>query len=142
LHAESGGITYGDVRDVHPFGNSLITVTLTGAQLRALLEQQWTGSRSMLQVSSGLSYEWSADRAPGSRVDPSSMRLNGKAIEPAARYRIVANEFLAGGGDGYTLLLAGTDRVRGILDSEALEKYAAAHSPLSAPQTGRIRRAP
>ncbi len=142
LRASRGAVTYGDIRDVHPFGNSLITVTLTGAQLHALLEQQWTGANSMFQVSEGFTYEWRASGAPGTRIDIASMRLNGKPVERDAKYRVAANEFLAGGGDGYTVLAAGTDRTVGVLDSEALEKYAAAHSPLSAPQAGRIRRTP
>src|SRR5882724_4638403 len=140
LRASRGAVTYGDIRDVHPFGNSLITVTLTGAQLHALLEQQWTGANSMFQVSEGFTYEWRASGAPGARIDIASMRLNGKPVEQDAKYRVAANEFLAGGGDGYTVLAAGTDRTVGVLDSEALAKYAAAHSPLSAPQAGRIRK--
>ncbi len=142
LLAKNGRITYGDIHDVHPFGNSLITVTLNGAQLHALLEQQWTGGSSTFQVSAGFTYEWREAGAPGARIDASSMRLNGKPIDPTANYRIASNEFLAGGGDGYAVLAAGTNRVRGMLDSEALEKYAIAHSPLVSPTVGRTRRAP
>jgi 5'-nucleotidase len=142
LLARTGHVTVGDIRDVHPFGNALIALTLTGAQLHELLEQQWIQGRSTLQISRGFSYEWRATASPGARVEMGSMRLNNEPIDPTAHYRIVTNEFLAGGGDGYTVLAAGTDRTRGMLDSEALEKYAAAHSPLMPPAEGRIRRVP
>jgi 5'-nucleotidase len=142
LLAGTGRVTVGDIRDAHPFGNALIALTLTGAQLHALLEQQWTQGRSTLQISHGFSYEWHATGAPGARVEAASMRLNNEPIDLTAHYRIVTNEFLAGGGDGYAVLTAGTDRIRGMLDSEALEKYATAHSPLLPPTEGRIRRVP
>ena len=142
LLAAQQRVTFGDIHDIHPFGNSLITLTLTGAQLHSLLEQQWIGAHSMLQISAGFTYEWRPSAAPGSRVDIGTVRLNGRPIDPTARYRIVTNEFLAGGGDGFSVLAEGTDRVRGMLDSEALEKYAAAHSPLAKPAPGRIRQTP
>jgi 5'-nucleotidase len=140
LLADNGRVTYGDIHAVHPFANSLITLTLSGTQLHALLEQQWLRGDSVLQISAGFRYEWRASGAPGARVDIASMRLNGRPIDPTGKYRIVTNEFLANGGSGYTVLTEGTDRTRGILDSEALEKYLAAHSPLSRPAGGRIQR--
>ena len=139
LLAQSGHITVGDIRGVHPFGNALITLTLTGAQLHDLLEQQWTQGRSTLQISRGFSYEWRPAAAPGNRV--ARVSLDDKPIDPTARYRVVTNEFLAGGGDGFTVLVNGTDRTRGMLDAEALEKYASVHSPLTSPTEGRIRTA-
>ncbi len=142
LSAKNGHVTYGDIHAVHPFGNSLITLSLTGAQLHALLEQQWLGGSSLFQISSGFSYEWQSTAPSGARVDVASVRLNGRPIDPQAVYRITTNEFLAGGGDGYKGFAAGTERLRGMLDSEALEKYAAAHSPLRVPAGGRILRKP
>jgi 5'-nucleotidase len=142
LLAGNGRVTYGDIHAVHPFANSLIALTLSGKQLHALLEQQWLRGDSVLQISSGLGYEWRASGAPGARVDIASMRLNGRPIDPTGKYRIVTNEFLANGGSGYSVLTEGTDRTRGMLDSEALEKYLAAHSPLAKPAGGRIRKVP
>jgi 5'-nucleotidase len=137
--AREGRITYGEIYSIHPFGNAVITMTLTGAQIHQVLEEQWQGA-SVLQVSDGFTYEWSADAPPGAKVDPHSMRLKGVAIEPDKPYRVAVNEFLAGGGDGFNVLAAGTDRRHGVLDTEALEKYLASHSPVSAPRAGRIRR--
>jgi 5'-nucleotidase len=139
LLARRGSVTFGDIHAIHPFGNALVTITLTGAQLHAVLEQQWP-SGSVLQISEGFTYEWSSDAPPGSKVDPRSMRLNGAALEPDKRYRVTVNEFLAGGGDGFQTLTEGADLRRGIQDVEALERYLAAHSPIVAPRIGRIRR--
>jgi 5'-nucleotidase len=139
LMARTGQITYGEIYATHPFGNALITLTLTGAQIRELLEQQWVGG-TILQVSRGFSYEWIPDAPLGSKVDPGSIRLHGAAIDLEKRYRVTVNEFLANGGDGFKLLLAGTDRLRGVLDVEALEKYLVASSPVGPPQRNRIRR--
>ena len=138
LIARGGHVTYGEIQAIHPFGNAMVTMTLTGAQLHELLEQQWQGA-SLLQVSEGFTYEWSANAPAGAKVDALSIRLNGAAVEPGKSYRVAVNEFLAGGGDGFKVLAAGTDRRRGVLDAEALEKYLAVHSPVRAPATGRIR---
>lgn len=137
LSAQSGRVTYGNIHAVHPFGNALITMSLTGAEIDELLEQQWMGS-GLLQVSQGFSYEWDADASPGSRVDAKSIRLNGVTIDPAGSYRVTANEFLAAGGDGFKQMTNGTDRVRGVLDIEALERYLTTHSPVKAPKRDRI----
>ena len=71
-----GELTYGEAFAVHPFGNSLVTITLTGAQIDALLEQQFndgdTGYGNMLQVSAGFTYTWDAAAPVGSRVDAST----------------------------------------------------------------------
>lgn len=139
LLARNGRITYGEIYATHPFGNALVTLTLTGAQIHTLLEQQWVGG-TILQVSRGFSYEWSAEGAVGSKVDPASIRLHGAPVEPAKQYRVTVNEFLSGGGDGFKELLAGTDRQRGVLDVEALEQYLVANSPASPPERSRIRR--
>jgi 5'-nucleotidase len=139
LSARTGRITYGEIYATHPFGNALITLTLTGAQIHELLEQQWVAG-TILQVSQGFSYEWDANAAVGSKVDPASIRLHDAVVEPRKQYRVTANEFLVGGGDGFKVLMAGTDRQRGVLDVEALEKYLVANSPVSPPQRTRIRR--
>lgn len=140
LHARNGHVTYGAIHAVHPFGNVLVTMTLTGADIHELLEQQWVAGGSKLVPSEGFTYEWSGAAPPGSKIDPSSIRLNGVVIEPARSYRVTVNEFLAGGGDGFTVLTRGTDKVRGIVDVEALERYLVAHSPVSPPRVGRVRK--
>jgi 5'-nucleotidase len=114
---------------------------LTGGQLHAVLEHQWEDGTSgrLLQVSQGFSYQWHPAAPVGKRVDPHSMRLNGMPIDPAAHYRVTVNDFLAGGGDGFTTLTAGTERISGCRDVDALEKYLAGHSPPPTATQSRIR---
>ena len=77
----------------------------------------------MLQPSRGLSYAWDAMRPVGARVVPESLRLDGRPIEAERAYRVTVNDFLALGGDGFTVLRDGTDRKRGPLDVDALTEY-------------------
>jgi 5'-nucleotidase len=90
---------------VQPFYNNLVTLTLTGAQLLQVLEQQWAGQPDaagrVLQVSRGFSYTWDAARPTGQRVLADSLRLNGQPLDPAA-VRVTVNGFLASGGDNFT----------------------------------------
>ena len=137
---EAGEVTYGEAFTVQPFGNSLVTMTLTGAQIDALLEQQFGASQRILQVSEGFSYTWQDSAAAGEKVDPSTIFVDGAVVDPAASYRVTVNSFLASGGDGFTVLVEGTDRLGGAVDVDALEAYLQANSPLSPPALGRITR--
>jgi len=121
----AGAVTYGEAFAVQPFGNSLVTMTLTGAQIDILLETQFQGAVSRLDVSEGFTYSLSASGAPGSKV--SAIAINGVAVDPAASYRVTVNSFLADGGDGYTVLTGGTDRLGGDVDLDALVAYFAAN---------------
>ncbi|MFT4191983.1 MAG: bifunctional metallophosphatase/5'-nucleotidase [Comamonas sp.] len=117
-------VTYGDSFSVHPFGNSLVVMTLSGRQLKALLESQQPAGATdpiILSPSRGFGYRWSAQAAPGERV--SDLRLNGQPIGPDQEIRVVVNSFLADGGDGFVVLKDGTDRVGGALDLDALKDY-------------------
>ena len=137
-------LTYAEAFSVHPFGNSLVTMTLTGQQIDALLEQQFrpgeVTTRGILQVSEGFSYAWDGSQPVGSRVDISSIAINGIAVEPDAPYRITANSYLADGGSGFGVFTEGTDRTGGMLDLEALENYFASNSAVSAGPQDRIKR--
>ncbi|HVP63155.1 MAG TPA: bifunctional metallophosphatase/5'-nucleotidase [Myxococcaceae bacterium] len=120
----AGDITYAQVFAAQPFGNTLITFTLTGAQLVTALEQQWLGSRpKILQPSANLTYTWSAAAAPGGKVLPGSVKVDGRAVAPDARVRLTVNSFLAAGGDGFSVFVEGTDRVGGPSDVDALVDY-------------------
>ncbi|MFY0528520.1 bifunctional metallophosphatase/5'-nucleotidase [Archangium gephyra] len=138
---EAGDVTYGEAFDVQPFGNTLVTMTLTGAQLHTLLEQQWEGSLvRVLQPSRGFGYTWKASAPVGQKVDPASLRLHGAPVDPAGRYRVTVNSFLAQGGDNFRVLPTGTERRGGPLDLDALEAWLKARSPLSPPGTNRLQR--
>jgi 5'-nucleotidase len=122
-----GQVTYGEAFAVQPFSNSLVTMTLTGAQIKAALEQQFIGcgqpanGQKILQVSAGFSYSWSASAVCGSKI--SNMMLNGVAIDPATSYRVTVNNFLAGGGDNFTAFKNGTNLLTGVIDLDAFVAY-------------------
>ncbi|MCP5279935.1 MAG: bifunctional metallophosphatase/5'-nucleotidase [Thiobacillus sp.] len=138
-NAPSGQVTYGDAFTVQPFGNSLVTMTLTGAQIDTLLEQQFTGctngqtSNRILQVSNGFSYTWDANGGACAKVDPDSIKLDGVTIDPVASYRVTVNSFLADGGDLFKVLIEGTNRLGGAQDLDALEAYLQANPAGVAP---------
>ncbi|BDT57804.1 multifunctional 2',3'-cyclic-nucleotide 2'-phosphodiesterase/5'-nucleotidase/3'-nucleotidase [Massilia varians] len=126
LEAGEGKVAaFGQVQAVLPFGNTLVVMDLSGAQIRALLERQWNkdGSMgSMLQISNGFSYTWDEKRPVGSRV--TAITLDGKPLEDSQRYRIVANNFLAEGGDNYPEFGQGSNRLEtGLLDLDAFAEY-------------------
>jgi len=119
-----GQLRYEDLFTVQPFYNNLVTMTLSGAQVFALLEQQWQQPRPrILQVSRGFSYAWDATRPLGQRVVPGSVRLHGRPLEAAAEVRVTVNSYLAAGGDGFSVLEAGRQRRTGIMDVDALELF-------------------
>jgi 5'-nucleotidase len=136
-----GNVTFGEAFAVQPFGNSLITMTLDGAQIKALLEKQFDGGIGILQISNGFTYTYSASAAVNNKV--SAMMLNGSPIGLATTYRVTMNSFLADGGDNYTVLRDGTARVAGNVDTDAFENYLVANPAGVAPgPQNRITRVP
>jgi 2',3'-cyclic-nucleotide 2'-phosphodiesterase (5'-nucleotidase family) len=134
---QPGQVTYGEAFEVQPFGNLLVTMDLTGAQLHDLLEQQAIETRGrpvlILGISRGFAFTYNPAGAFGDRVDPASITLNGTVIDPAASYRIVTNNFLADGGDEFTVFRDGTNRIGGGDDLEALTDYLGANAPVAPP---------
>jgi 5'-nucleotidase len=142
-----GAVTYANAFASQPFGNTLVTLTLTGAQLKQMLEQQWSATKPerarFLQPSHGFSYAWRANGSHGERIVADSMRLDGRAIELDRTYRVTVNNFLADGGDGFRVLREGIERVGGPVDVDALTEYlreASAVRPLAPDRAPRIRR--
>jgi 5'-nucleotidase len=139
-----GNVTYGEMFTVQPFGNSMVTMTLTGAQIETMLEQQFPGciagvtSTRILQVSAGFTYTWQASGGACDKINPATIMLNGVMIDPSASYRVTVNSFLADGGDSFPILTQGTDRLGGEVDTDAFEKYFAAHSPVAPGPQNRI----
>jgi 5'-nucleotidase len=144
------GLSYGAAFTVQPFGNSLVTMTLTVAQLKALLEQQFRGcggqaDNRVLQVSAGLQVSWRASAPPCARIvdvtftptdvsavppravgAPQRLVQDGVVQEPQRTLRVTVNNFMATGGDGLATLTAGTDRIGGAQDIDALRGFLAA----------------
>jgi 5'-nucleotidase len=141
LTPANGEVTYEQVFAVHPFGNFLVTMTLTGRELKALLENQWSGGDRLLQVSRGFQYTWTASQPQDQRIAPGAMLLDGKPVLPDQLYRVTVNDFLAT-SDGFTMLRQGRDRLSGPVDVEVLERYLTRHSPVSPPASGRVTKLP
>jgi 5'-nucleotidase len=140
----AGPVTLGSVLEVLPFGNTMVVMTITGAQVREALEngvsQVEAGAGRFPQVA-GMRYSYDPKAAVGSRVLSVDVKdVSGyKPIDPAAAYKIVVNNFIAAGGDGYSVLTKGTGKVdTGFLDNDTLSEYISANSPLSADVEGRI----
>lgn len=133
-----GNVTYGEAFTVQPFGNSLVTMTLTGTQIDTLLETQWGAAGRILQVSNGFTYEFSDSAPVDSKVDIASIKINGVPIDPNGSYRVTVNSFLADGGDRFAILVEGTDRLGGEVDLDALVKYFEANSPVAPGPQNRI----
>ena len=137
-----GNVTYGEIFTVQPFGNSMVTMTLTGAQIERVLEEQFAGctlaTARVLQVSDKFKYTWKASGPVCDKVDPATIMLDGVVIDPADSYRVTVNSFLADGGDSFPTLKLGTDRLGGAVDTDAFEAYFKAHSPVAPGPQNRI----
>ncbi|MGI4896167.1 MAG: bifunctional metallophosphatase/5'-nucleotidase [Janthinobacterium lividum] len=131
-YAQSGGegdgvVTYAEAAAVQPFANSVVTMTLTGAQIFEVLEQQFQPAGSSrpflaLGVSKGFYFVMDPDEPAGERI--LSATLDGVELDPATGYRVTVNSFLAAGGDNFTTLAEGSDRTElGRTDLEAFTAY-------------------
>ena len=132
---EGGVVSFGQAQAVLPFGNTLVVMDLTGAQLRRALEQQWdrpaSSGPSIQSVSSSLSYDWDGTLPAGRRV--MNVKVDGVALDDDKTYRVVANNFLAEGGDNIPMFAKGTRRVdTGLRDLDALIAYLQKHPELGA----------
>ncbi|HKT56398.1 MAG TPA: bifunctional metallophosphatase/5'-nucleotidase [Microbacterium sp.] len=122
-----GDVTYEEAFNVQPFNNYLVSLDLTGAQLKDLLREQWSGAnagtgKKVLQVSTGFAYTYSGTTL-------GDVTLNGAPLDDAATYRVVTNNFLAGGGDNFPTFADGRNVYFGGLDIDAFAAYLSAHSP-------------
>ncbi len=141
----AGDVTYGECFTVQPFNNLVVTQTFTGAQIKAVLEQQFAGQAGqtvtrILQVSDQLRYTYDSTRALGDRI--TSIQISGVPIDPAASYQVTTNDFLANGGDGFTTLAAGTNRVTAPgFDVDALVSYLGAGAAVAPGPANRITKA-
>ncbi|MEU5876541.1 bifunctional metallophosphatase/5'-nucleotidase [Spirillospora sp. NPDC047279] len=134
-----GTVTYGDAFAVQPFSNIMGMVTLTGAQLDKLLEQQWVGQATerVLQPSSTLHYTIDRSRPAGDRV--AGITIDGTPVNDSTGYKVAANNFLIGGGDGFTVFTEDPAPVLGgPIDLDTFTAYLGANSPVAPPALNRI----
>jgi 5'-nucleotidase len=139
--ASPAPVTYNQLFNVQPFNNVMTVKTMTGDMIRRLLEQQFTvisPSIRLLQVSNGFTYTYDATQPAGSRVF--NIKISGTPIDPLASYRVAMNNFLASGGDGFTVFNEGTDPLGGEIDLDALVNYFLKNSPISPGTRDRVTR--
>ena len=149
--ARNGAVTYGEAFTVQPFGNTLVTLSLTGAEIGELLAQQWCGQEEprVLAPSRTIAYRYDASAAAAVTGKPCAgavspvggLTTGGAPVDPAATYRVTVNSFLAGGGDGFTMLESGRAARGGGVDADALEAYLAPSltgAPVTPPVRDRI----
>ncbi|OWP21513.1 hypothetical protein CBF90_11895 [Microbacterium sp. AISO3] len=138
LGDDNGAVSYREVANVQPFANTLVTLELTPAQIKQVLEEQWQpagASRPKLAmgVSKGFTFEYDPEATRGSHIR--SMQLNGEQLaldDTTTKIRAVTNSFLAGGGDNFGTFATGTGTAdSGQVDLQATVEFFAAVGPVS-----------
>jgi 5'-nucleotidase len=147
---DDGTVTYGEIFALQPFGNNLVTMSLTAQDIKDLLEQQFAGCRGQSAVttrvlipSAGFGYRWDGAAACDARISAVTLAVDGRTetlvdmqgrvLKPDSRYRVTVNNYLADGGDGFSTFLRGRDRIGGPPDVDALADYLAAYKPPNRP---------
>ncbi len=119
-------ITWTDFFLVQPFDNKLVTMTLTGSQIYALLEQQFKPPQSSMKLlqESGIRYSFNLALPVGSRITSLTLTDGTPILPDATPYTVTCNEFIATGGDGFSVFLGGANVTRiGVSDLDALIEY-------------------
>ena len=150
-------LSYADAFTAQPFGNSLVTMTLTAQQIKDVLEQQFAGCKGqgtqrIMQVSNGLRYSWSASAPACAKIvnvaltptdvsvyppqvsgPTDNLVINGVVQNPSKTYRVTVNNFMATGGDGFTTFIGGSNVLGGAQDIDALVAYLSGYKAPAAP---------
>lgn len=145
-----GVVTFGEAFTFQPFGNTLVTFAMTGAQIISVLEEQCQPSGSSrpflhLGVSEGFTYDLATTIVAGecTSVTVSNVQLNGVDLDPGANYNVTVNNFLADGGDNFATFATVTSaRLDGGNDLLAFINYLGTFSPVSPPDTDRVNELP
>ena len=141
---DDGTVTYGEIFAMQPFGNNLVTMSLSAQDIKDLLEQQFAGCRGqsptttrVLIPSAGFHYRWDGAATCDARISAVTLFIDGRTVslvdaqgrvlQPDSRYRVTVNNYLADGGDGFSTFLRGRDRSGGPPDVDALANYLAAY---------------
>jgi 5'-nucleotidase len=137
-----GPLVYADIHAAQPFGNDIVVLEASGAELLEMLEQQWQdgGRDAVLSCSQGFSYRYDRSRPPGQRVLAGSVRIDDEPLDPERRYRLAVNSFLAGGGDGIAVLRDLPRVAEAGLDRDALIDWLQRQQPLQPPSESRLQR--
>lgn len=133
-----GSVTFGDIYAVQPFGNNLQVREYSGAQLRAVLEQQFTNvDGAKVLFAAGLTYRYDRSKPAGERII--APLVEDKPLRDDGVYRVALSNFLGGGGDGFSTLTGGRIVAGGVLDLDALEAWFARGQIVQPPALGRVR---
>jgi len=137
-------LTRKDVLSELPFGNYVVMLELSGAELLAALEhgvsQVEDGAGRFPQVS-GISFAFDASKPAGGRV--SAVKVGGQPLDKDKRYKVATNEYIAGGGDGYAVLKGARtiiDASGAVLMASMVMDYIAAKGTVAPKLEGRITR--
>jgi 5'-nucleotidase len=139
-----GRVLLGESWDAYGYGNPVLTVSLTGAQLDAVLEQQWqteadgTVKFAPLALSANTKYAFDPSRPVGDRIAPADVTINGAALDPATTYRVAALAYTVIGADGYSAFKSSTNPVRNNTDHETFASYLKTHKTLTPAQLDRV----
>jgi 5'-nucleotidase len=135
-----GQVTYAEAFTVQPFGNTLVVKTCTGQQIYDVLNQQFNnpaaGQNRIMLPSANVHYQWTT--AGGPHVVEGSVTFGGTAVDKTASYRVTMNNFMADGGDNYTVFRSCTAPLGGEVDLDAFARYLDAHEPVAPPPLTRI----
>lgn len=122
-----GNVSFGDLAKIQPFGNTLVKLTLTGEQIKTLLQQQWavkadgTADTKTLQIS-GLKYTANMYLPVAERV-ATLTKADGTPISMTESYTAVVNNFMAAGGDNYSVLTKASSSLAGPIDLDVFYDY-------------------
>ena len=137
---QPGEVTYAEAFTVQPFGNTVVVKTCTGQQIYDVLNQQFNnpavGSNRIMLPSANVHYQWTTVGGP--HIVDGSVTFGGVAVDKALPYRVAMNNFMADGGDNYTVFRSCTDPLGGDVDLDAFAAYLGKHSPVAPPPLNRI----
>jgi 2',3'-cyclic-nucleotide 2'-phosphodiesterase (5'-nucleotidase family) len=131
---KAGPVTFGQLYAVLPFENTIVSVDLTGEQLKEVLEDA-SGRAGRLQIGGG-TWVYKFTNAGGQRVLEAT--IAGQPLDPKRVYHVATIDYLLLGGDGHAWFGKGTGIVYGDTESDAVAAYMTAHSPLDPKVEGRI----
>jgi 5'-nucleotidase len=140
--AADGAVSFGQLFAAQPFANMLVVKSMTGRQVRAVLEQQFASGTNtaqnpyILSPSHNVRFAYDLGRPAGQRIV--ALTVDGQPVRDDAVYRVAMNSFLASGGDNFTVFREGTEPLGGVPDVDALETYIAARPSLALPALGRV----
>ena len=130
----AGPITYGKLAEGLPFQNTVVSVDLTGTQLRTVFEGMAGSAGRLFMAGGAMAYRFA--NPDGQRVLRAT--VGGKPLDPARIYRVATIDYLLGGGDGHAVFTKGTNVVYGDVDVDAVSPYIQARSPVSPVSPGRV----